>query len=227
MLRFSHSVLHCISETFLYILDYFQKAYLTKSIHISAKWQHEIGNNTSAFKFHHWQSKSVSVLKIPYFFDLLGMHKSVKIILELMNIAGFHQMHHQVFLPGNLNRCAQRRMSQCYFQRPNSFTMLLRPHSFWDFSGRRVAGISVPNSTYSSWNGIILFRNKNPKFIQIYHHYSSYSCSFSYFTLWGGIDGTDGILFQFYLFPKIVPFHLLFRYSTSSYSQKVSKGMQS
>ena len=36
----------------------------------------------------------------------------------------------------------------------------------------------------------------------MYHHYSSYSCSSSYSTLSGGIDGIDGILFQFYLFPK-------------------------
>ena len=41
------------------------------------------------------------------------------------------------------------------------------------------------------------------------------------------MDGIDGILFQFYLFPKIVAFHLLFLYSTSSYSEKLSKGMQS
>ena len=85
---------------------------------------------------------------------------------------------------------------------------------------RRRVG-NIPNSTYSSSNGteIIIFRNKSPKFIQIYHHYSSYS------TLWGGIDG---ILFQFYLFPKkYVAFHLLFLYSTSSYSQKLSKRIQS
>ena len=110
-------------------------------------------------------------------------------------------------------------------------SLLIRPHSFWDFSGRGLAGISIPNSTFSSSNGteIILFRNKSPKFNQIYHHYSSYSCSSSYSTLWGGIDGTDGILFQFYLFPKNVAFHLLFvfLYSTSSYFQKLSKGIQS
>ena len=29
----------------------------------------------------------------------------------------------------------------------------LRLHSFWDFSGRGIAGISIPNSTYSSSNG--------------------------------------------------------------------------
>ena len=100
-----------------------------------------------------------------------------------------------------------------------------RPHSFGDFSGRGTAGISFPTSTYSSSNGteIILFRNKSPKFNQIYHHYSSYSCSSSYSTLWGGIDGIDGILFQFYLFPKKFAFHLLFLYSTSSYSQKIVK----
>ena len=38
-----------------------------------------------------------------------------------------------------------------------------------------------------------------------YHNYSSSSsCS----TLWGGIDRIDGILFQFYLFPKNVTFNL-------------------
>ena len=49
---------------------------------------------------------------------------------------------------------------------------------------------------------IILFRNKSSKFIQNYYHYSSYSCSSSYSTLWSGIDEIDRILFQFYLFPK-------------------------
>ena len=41
---------------------------------------------------------------------------------------------------------------------------LLRLYSFLDFSGRRITGISIPNSTYSSSNGteIILFRNKSP-----------------------------------------------------------------
>ena len=103
----------------------------------------------------------------------------------------------------------------------------LRPHSFWDFSGRGIPGISIPNSTYSSSSGteIILFRNKSPNVIQIYYHYSSYSCSFSYSTLWHETDRR--ILFQFYLFPKNVAFHSLFLYSTSSYSQKLSKGMQS
>ena len=111
------------------------------------------------------------------------------------------------------------------------YTMLLRAHSFWDFSGRGISGISIPNSTYSSSssNGteIILFQNKSPKFIQIYHHYSSYSCSSSHSTLWGGTDGIDRIFFQLYLFPKNVAFHLIFLYSTSSYSQKLPKGMQS
>ena len=63
--------------------------------------------------------------------------------------------------------------------------------------------------------------------MSIYHLYSSYSCSSSYSTLWGGIDGINGILFQFYLFPKSAAFYLLFIYSTSSYSQKSSKEMQS
>ena len=63
--------------------------------------------------------------------------------------------------------------------------------------------------------------------VQSYHHYSSYSCSSSYSTLWGGIDGIDVILFQFYLLTKNVAFHLLFLYSTSSYSQKLLKGIQS
>ena len=58
------------------------------------------------------------------------------------------------------------------------------------------------------WNRNHSIPNKSPKFIQIYHHYSSYS------TIWSGIDGIDGILFQFYLFPKKFAFHLLFRYST-------------
>ena len=83
----------------------------------------------------------------------------------------------------------------------------VRPHSFWDFSGKGIAGISIPDSTYSNSNGteIIPFQNKSPKFIQIYHHYSSYSCSSIFSTLWGGIDG---ILFQLYLFPKkcCIPF---------------------
>ena len=35
------------------------------------------------------------------------------------------------------------------------------------------------------------------------------------------------MLFQFYLLPQDVAFRLLFLYSTSSYSQKLSKGMQS
>ena len=64
-------------------------------------------------------------------------------------------------------------------------------------------------------------RNKSPKFIQIYHHYSSYS------TLWGRIDEIDGILFQFYLFSQNVALHLLFLYSNYSCSQKLSNGMQS
>ena len=37
----------------------------------------------------------------------------------------------------------------------------------------------------------------------------------------------DGMLFQLHLFPKIVAVYLLFLYSTSSYSQKLSKGTQS
>ena len=75
---------------------------------------------------------------------------------------------------------------------------------------------------------IILFQNKSPKFIQIYDHYFSYFFSSSYSTLWGRIDGIDGILFEFYLFTKNVAFHLLFVYSsTSSNSEKLSKGMQS
>ena len=39
-----------------------------------------------------------------------------------------------------------------------------RLHSFSDFSGRGILGISIPNSTYSSSSGteIILFQNKSP-----------------------------------------------------------------
>ena len=95
-------------------------------------------------------------------------------------------------------------------------TQKFRPHSFWDFSVRGIPGMSIPNSTYSSSNGteIILFHNKSPKFIQTYHHYSSYSCSSSYSTVSGGIDGIDEILFHFFLFPKkcCIPFTIsLFR----------------
>ena len=85
-------------------------------------------------------------------------------------------------------------------------SLQLRPHSFRDFSGRGIPEITIPSSTFSCSNEteIILFRNKSPKFIQIYHHYSIYSCSSSCSTLWFGIVGIDGILFQFYLFPKNV-----------------------
>ena len=72
--------------------------------------------------------------------------------------------------------------------------------------------------------------NKSPKFIQIYHYYSSYSCSSSYSTLWGGIDEIDGILLQFYLhvFPTkfCIPFTIPL-FHQSFYSQKLSKGIQS
>ena len=102
---------------------------------------------------------------------------------------------------------------------------LLRLHSFWDFSGRRITGISIPTSTYSISNGTetTLFRNKVQSPSKTYHNYSSSS---SYSTLWGGIDRIDGILFQFYLFPKNVTFNLLFFYSTSPIPKKPSKGMQ-
>ena len=85
----------------------------------------------------------------------------------------------------------------------------------FEISGRGIAGIHIPNSTYSSSNGkeIILFLNKSSKSIQICHHYSSYSCSSSYSTLWGGIDGIYiyRILFQFYLFPKML--HSIYYFS--------------
>ena len=107
------------------------------------------------------------------------------------------------------------------------FILFFRPHSFWHFSGRGIPGISILNSTYSSSNGtkIILFRNKSPKSKVHLNLWplSSYCCSSSYSTLWGGIDGTDWILFRFYLFPRNVAFHLLFLYSTSSYSQNYQK----
>ena len=56
-----------------------------------------------------------------------------------------------------------------------------RPRSFWDFSGRRIPGISTPKSTYSSSNGteITLFRNISSKSTKIYHRYSSYSFSWN------------------------------------------------
>ena len=92
------------------------------------------------------------------------------------------------------------------FAHKTTASNLLRPHSLWNFSGRGIPVISIPNSTYSSSNGteIILLQNKSPKVIQIYHHYSSYSCSSSYSILWGGIDGINGILFQLYLFPEML-----------------------
>ena len=96
----------------------------------------------------------------------------------------------------------------------------VRLHPFWNFSGRGITGISIPNSTYFSSNGteIILFMNKSPKSFLICYHCSSYSCSSSYSSLRGGIDRIHGILFQFYLILKNVAFHLLFSYSTSAYS---------
>ena len=83
------------------------------------------------------------------------------------------------------------------------------------FLRRGITRISIPNSTCSSSNRTetILFRNKSPKSFLIYHHCSSYSYSSTYSSLRGGIDRIDGTLFQFYLFPKNVAFHLLFFYS--------------
>ena len=94
--------------------------------------------------------------------------------------------------------------------------LVTKAEFFLDFSGRGIPGISIPNSTYSSSNGteIILLKAQ--------------SSSKSIITIPAiPLSGRDGILFQFYLFSKNVAFHSLFLYSTSFYSQKLSKGMQS